>query len=338
MGTSILMVGHNFVDGEGLGCMFGSSKVKARFISYSQIECYTPSAASAGGVTASVTLDGVDYIDIGEPFVYTESISLDSLSPVEGSSTGGTTIVVSGSNFRFSADLSCRFDDYVIPATFVDTNTVTCLSPAMNDLTSSSVFITVSNNGADYPASSLPFTYTSSPSITSLTPFRGSANGGTAVTVTGANFKSDMTCKFNDMKVAANFLSSSSIVCVSPAPVSKIDQTMSFEVSSSQGDGDFTSSGQTFAYVTEFHVTGVSPSSGPKSGGTKVVVSGYNFADGDNLKCKFDTTVVSAVFLSSTSASCDTPPSSIGLQKTRSGRKDLSPRRGELRREMRQVC
>lgn len=56
--------------------------------------------------------------------------------------------------------------------------------------------------------------------------------------------------------------------------------------------------------------SGVSPLSAPTSGGTQVVITGTGFgsSSSNNIKCAFDSTVVSATWISSTQVSCIVPP------------------------------
>ena len=42
---------------------------------------------------------------------------------------GNTTIEVSGVNFANTSHLSCKFDDVVVPAKYINSSTIQCLSP-----------------------------------------------------------------------------------------------------------------------------------------------------------------------------------------------------------------
>ena len=134
---------------------------------------------------------------------FTRPVTLDSLAPRSGPTSGGTTIVVSGTSFLGTAGLLCAFrpaasaspnDDVVTEGTWISSTRLSCRSPPASAMgldladgdTSGRVALRVSANGRDVSESHvIYFTYYLAPSVTGLTPLLGPATGGTAITITG---------------------------------------------------------------------------------------------------------------------------------------------------------
>jgi len=71
-----------------------------------------------------------------------------------GPSDGGSTITVTGNGFLTTP--FCQFDGSNTLGTSVSSTTVQCITPSH---TAASVFVSVSNNGVDYPTSSVLYTF-----------------------------------------------------------------------------------------------------------------------------------------------------------------------------------
>jgi hypothetical protein len=119
----------------------------------------------------------------------------------------------------------------------------------------------------------------SPPTVTKLKPAKGSVGGGTTVIISGTNLTGATAVRFGSVNArsfsVATIKGVLSIVAVSPAePAGKVDVT----VTTSGGGTSAITSHDRFAFVPT--VEGVSPNSGPASGGSTVVVSGTGFAPG----------------------------------------------------------
>jgi hypothetical protein len=115
------------------------------------------------------------------------------------------------------------------------------------------------------------------PTVTSVSPGAGLAEGGTSVTITGTNFTGATAVKFG-ATAAASFkvTSATSITAVSPAGSGTVDVTVTTPEGTSA-----TSSADRFSYVPKGPpptVTKVSPASGPVAGGTPVTITGTNYS------------------------------------------------------------
>jgi hypothetical protein len=132
------------------------------------------------------------------------------------------------------------------------------------------------------------------PAVTKVAPAKGPAAGGTTVTITGSNLTGATAVSFAG-GAATSFAvrSATQIVAISPAGTG------------GTADVTVTTPAGTSASVLADHfkytpaVTGVSPSSGPTSGGTTVTITGSGFALGSATVFKFGATKATGVSCSS---------------------------------------
>jgi hypothetical protein len=133
------------------------------------------------------------------------------------------------------------------------------------------------------------------PTVSKLVPKTGPAAGGTTVTIKGTGFTGTTAVEFgaaNAAKFTVN--SSTSITAVSPAgSAGVVDVTVTTPSGTS---GIVTADHFTFGAPT---VSGLSPTSGSKVGGTSVTVTGTGFAAGAKTAFKFGGVVASSVNCSS---------------------------------------
>ena len=123
---------------------------------------------------------------------------------------------------------------------------------------------------------SLVFGIPPTPSVISLSPRSGPLTGGTPVTITGTNFSTAAKVDFGTTSATGVTVhSSTSITATSPAGAAgTVDVTVT-----TSGGISATSPDDHFAYLPPPVVDGVSPASGPESGGNPVVIDGGPFTD-----------------------------------------------------------
>lgn len=147
-----------------------------------------------------------------------------SISPMSGSTAGGTRVTISGSNLsgvsavKFGSASASSFK--ALSATSVE-----AASPAGSGV----VDVTVTTGGGTSPAGEKDrFTYVAPPTVTALNPSLGYTIGGTPVTITGTNLSAVGAVRFG-ANAAKSFrvVSSSQIEAVSPAgPAGTVDVTV----------------------------------------------------------------------------------------------------------------
>ena len=108
-------VGNGLVTVTGAGfygptvyCRFGVSVVSSTPASSTHVVCTTP-AAAAGSVAVEMSNNNQDFTADNVQYLYLVDMSLSSMVPASGPVTGGTPVVLYGSNVPNSVTLTCRF-------------------------------------------------------------------------------------------------------------------------------------------------------------------------------------------------------------------------------------
>ncbi len=202
--------------------------------------------------------------------------TVTSVSPATGSADGGTTVYIYGANF--TSDSTVYFGSRAASSVVVSSSSViVAVSPYGTAGTTVQVSVTTSA-GTSANTSADDFTYKTNtiPTITSISPATGSAEGGTTVYIYGANFTSDSTVYFGSRAASSVVVSSSSVI-VAVSPYGTAGTTVQVSVTTSAGTSANTSADD-FTYKTSVPtVTSVSPDSGEE--GDSIYIYGTNFDD-----------------------------------------------------------
>ncbi|MEU9287903.1 IPT/TIG domain-containing protein [Streptomyces sp. NPDC048275] len=192
---------------------------------------------------------------------------VSSVSPNQGPPSGGTTVVVTGTDF--TAVATVRFGFTPASSFTVNSSTqITAVTPSGSGTVNVNV---ITSQGTS--TQSVPFTYATAPTLSGLSPNQGPVSGGTTVTLTGTGFTNVTAVRFGGVAATSFTVNSGTqITAVSPARAAgPADVT----VTASSG----TSNALTFTYVAAPSVTGLSPNQGPVSGGTTVTLTGTGFTN-----------------------------------------------------------
>jgi Tfp pilus assembly protein PilV len=199
--------------------------------------------------------------------------SVTSISPNHGPAGGGTSVTISGSGF--TGVQSVTFGSVAASSYSVaNGTTITAVSPAGTGV----VDVTVTTSAGTSPTNPLDqFTY--APTVTGIAPSTGGAVGGTTVTITGTGFIGASGVYFGATAASSySVVSASSITAVSPSGAAgTVDITATTAAGTSA-----TSGADKFTYGTT--VSGISPNSGPDSGGTVVNLLGSGFTGATSVK------------------------------------------------------
>lgn len=267
-GTSVTINGTGFTGTTSVS--FGGTG--ASFIVNSDISITATSPAHAAG-TVDVTVTtpgGTSATSSADEFTYLPAPTVTNVSPNVGPTAGGTNVTITGTNFTGATDVSFGGTS----ASFIvnlDT-TITATSPAH---VAGTVDVTVTTPGGTSAISSADhFTYFTPPTISNVSPNAGPTAGGTSVTITGNGFTGTTAVTFGATPAASYIINSdNSITATSPAHVAgTVDITVTNPVATSP-----TTPADQFTYFLVPTVTGISPTSGPSTGGTSVTISGTNF-------------------------------------------------------------
>jgi hypothetical protein len=120
------------------------------------------------------------------------------------------------------------------------------------------------------------FSIVQAPTVTGLSPTRGSTTGGTSVVITGTNFSGVMGVSFGGAS-ATSFLVNSPTQITATTPTHAAG-TVEVVVTSDGGSSATAGTANDFTYVTPPPtVTSLNPATGSNAGGTTVTITGTNF-------------------------------------------------------------
>ncbi len=205
-GTKVTLTGTNLQNATGVS--FGGTSVKIGSDSSTQITVTSP----AGKGTVNVTVTTKGGTSGAAQFTYTVSApTLTGISPASGSTAGGTTVTLTGTNLSGATGVSFGGTGAAIGS---DSSTqITVTSPAG---TAGTVNVTVTTPGGTSGA--VHFTYAvPAPTLTGISPASGPAAGGTTVTISGTNLENATGVSFGGTSVKIGSDSSTQITVTSPA-------------------------------------------------------------------------------------------------------------------------
>lgn len=298
-GTSVTITGTNFAVGATV--TFGpSAATNVAVVSSTSITATTP-AGSAGVVTVTVTVNGQSG-SLVNGFTYIASPTVIAVNPNTGSTSGGTSVTITGTNFASGATVAFGANA-ATNVIVVNSTSITAITPAGG---AGPVTVTVTNPGSLSGSLTNGFTYAVIPTISSVSPNTGPIAGGTSVTITGTNFSSGATVTFGSAS-ASNVVvvSSTSITATTPAGNAG---AVTVTVTLNGQSGSLTNG---FTYVGPPTVTAVNPNSGSTAGGTSVTISGTNFAAGASVTFG-GTAATNVAVVNSTSITATTPAGPAG--------------------------
>ncbi|MBF6296968.1 IPT/TIG domain-containing protein [Nocardia amamiensis] len=256
-GNSVVISGSGFTGPTTV--RFGTTATTFTMDSPSQITAIAP----PGTGTVQVTVSNAGGTSNGFPYTYAQVPSLTSLTPTGGPAAGGTPVILTGSGLSGATAVSFG----ATPAasfTVVSDTQVTAVAPPG----AGTVQVTVTTPSGS--SNGLPFTYVGVPVIASISPSTGPVTGGVLVTLTGTGFTGATAVNFG--ATPATFyavLSDTLIVAIAPPGTGTVPVT----VTTAAG----TSAGVSFTYVPAPTLTSISPTSGPVTGGTTVILTGTGF-------------------------------------------------------------
>ncbi|MFJ9915100.1 IPT/TIG domain-containing protein [Actinacidiphila glaucinigra] len=258
-GNTVILTGNGFT---GITAVrFGANPALGYTVnSATQITAVAPAGSGAVAVTVTApggTSNAVTYTYLVQPV-------LVSLSPTQGPASGGTTVVLTGSGFGGAS--AVRFGSTAATSFTVNSATqITAVAPAG----SGAVAVTVTAPGGT--SNAVTYTYLVQPVLVSLSPTQGPASGGTTVVLTGSGFGGASDVRFGSTAATSFTVNSATqITAVAPAGSGAVAVTVT------------TPGGTTgpvyFFYLSAPFLISVSPSGGPASGGTTVILTGTDLS------------------------------------------------------------
>ncbi|MET3967203.1 capsular polysaccharide biosynthesis protein [Bradyrhizobium sp. S3.9.1] len=311
-GTSVVITGTNFTGTTGAaGVKFGATNATGYTVnSNTQITATAP-AGSAGTVDVTVTNGSTSPTSAADQFTYVAAPTVTSISPTSGPTGGGTSVIITGTNFSTTTGAAgVKFGANNAASYTVNSNTqITATAPAG----AGTVDVTVTTvGGTSATTASDQFTYVGAPTVTSISPTSGPGSGGTTVTITGTNFTGATAVVFGAAAATGVTVNSATqITATSPAGTSTIDIRVT-----TAGGTSATSAADQFTYIAAPTVTSISPTAGPAAGGTSVTITGTNFT-GVTAVTFGGTAAAGFTFNSATSITATSPAGAAGAVDVR---------------------
>lgn len=276
-------------------CRFRDTIVEAYDITETTFACKSPSFSDDVKVKLSISLNGLDFSTFGREFVYDNNVTFTSISPNHGTSSGGTDIYISGTEFKPYTNIMCKLGTLIVAADYISDESILCTSLAH---TKETINLKVTFNGQDY-YDVFDYTYRDPEIITSISPNIGPTSGGTRILVTSNLFSTSTAyCRFGNTYKTDVYLKDGNNHCNLP-PLSVIS-TDTFELYISSNDHDYESS-HTFTYYPEIALTSITPrfiSNENKS--RSFTILGNNFLDTGTVKVKVLSNLYPASYISKT--------------------------------------
>ena len=305
-GTAVTITGTNFGAGATVS-LGGRAATGVTVVNSSTITAATP-AQAAGTVSITVTNTDGQSGAITAGFTYVlPAPSVTSVTPLSGPTTGGTAITITGTNFVAGATVTLGGNAAAAVAVVSGTK-IKATTPAG---AAGAVSVKVTNSDGQSASLANAFTYSvpnPAPTVSSVSPTTGPTSGGTAVTITGANFATGSTVAFGaNAATAVIVVNSTTIMATTPAHAAG---AVSVKVTNTDGQSATLANG--FTYIAPAPtVTSASPNTGSTGGGTAVTITGTNFVAGATVTLG-STSATAVTVVNATTITATTPAGAAG--------------------------
>ncbi|CAG2205079.1 unnamed protein product [Mytilus edulis] len=199
----------------------------------------------------------------------TSSAVISSLSPSQGSTNGGTELIIDGNGF-VDGSTSVTVDGTACDLVEVALSYIKCKTKSH---ATGSVDVVVTSNGQTYGNESFEYSSSATPTISSVSPIQGSQ--GTTITITGTNFgagSGDNTVTTGGVPCTVTSDGATEIQCtagaVSIGSVPVLVDVKNSGLSNNDVNFEF-----------ELTITAINKNSGSSSGGQTVTITGSGFDD-----------------------------------------------------------
>ena len=273
---------------------FGNIKAKkVVYIDYGTLKVITPPNTPGKVKVTVVNYDaGLGYLDNGYTYVQSKP-QIKEVIPPKFNKSGGTYGIISGIDFAVPIYDN---DKLVVPGSsvYVDGNkvldvkvvntTMIKFTAPSSDKVGIKELKVVNPDGGTALYKIEYVSPNSQPIINTVSPDKGSINGGTYVTLKGKDFREKIKVYFDayEAKVVSN--TNDTIIVITPAgdPDKDLDRLIDITVYNIDDGGSYTLKG-TFTYIsTESNpkITAITPDTGSTKGGQQVTITGDDFRQG----------------------------------------------------------
>lgn len=215
-GNIVYVDGSNFV-GNTSKVFIGNKEAASTYVSSTRLRVTIPAGDSAGKVDVKVVNDTNEAV-LSEGYEYTLPvilpITITSLSPNTGLTSGGTITYIDGTNFKSGAMVT--IGSTMVSSTFVSSTRIKVTIPAATAV--GKVDVTATNMDGGTGTLVEGFEYIAvTPTITSLSPSTANRAGGDIIYVDGTNFDNTAVVTVNGVSAAVTFVNDGRLKVTIPA-------------------------------------------------------------------------------------------------------------------------
>ncbi len=304
-GTGVTLSGTGF-SSSGNAVVIGGVSATPSAESSTSITFTTP-AHAAGSVDIVVTTADGQSVTSTNAYTYVAAPTTTSVTPNSGPTAGGTSVVIQGTAFTGATAVSFGGS----PATGVVVNSATQITAVSPAGSAGTVSVSVTTPGGTGTLSNA-FVYVAAPTITSVSPAAGPTAGGTSVTVTGTNLSSATGVAFGGVAGTITANTATSITVTAPAGAGVVDVAVTTA-------GGVATAVSGYAYAAAPTISGVSPNTGPETGGTTVTLTGTNLTNASAVTFGGNAATITANTATSITATVPAGAGSVGVAVTTAG-------------------
>lgn len=270
-GTTVVVSGSGFFQVNSV-TLNGTSVTSFVVDSLTQITCVTASKVLADGETGDIVVTSPYTSDtLVGAWTYWPAMTVVSLDVSNGPTTGGTTVIVTGTGFY--AVTSVTFNNIAVASYTVDSPTQITAVTGIGGLNGTGNVVV--NSIYTSATKSSAWTYWQPMAVTTLSVSNGPRAGGTSVVVTGSGFFSVTSVTFNGVAVASYTVNSlTQITVVTGAKVSSNGDVGNVVVTSTYTSGTGTN---LWTYYPPMSIASIDVPNGITTGGATVVITGAGF-------------------------------------------------------------
>lgn len=263
-------------------------------VSSTQLTC-TPSASTAGTVTATVTNFDGQVGSLSSAYSYVGAYTLTSISPTAGALGGATAVTITGNGFTSGASVTIG-NAACSPVNVANSTSLSCTTSTH---AAGAVDVVVKDIYNQSTTLSSAYTYQAAPSVSAISPTAGALGGGTSVTITGSYFLSGALVSIGGSVCSSPLVSSGSISCTTTAHSAQVSSVVVTNADNQLGTGT-----NLYTYQAAPTVSSISPTGGSTSGNVAVTITGTGFLTGATVA--IGTSSCSVTSVSSTQINCTT--------------------------------
>ena len=285
-GTEITLTGENFIASildEHLKVTIAGIQVDTGSVTSSEIKFIAPDFKLFGDVPVIVI--NPDRQEDKTTFTYIPRPTVQSISTVSGSLSGGTKITIKGSGFVEQIDkqrIQVKFGDSAVPdedVKFISSSELKVTTPKNPTPDTVDIIVTNPDGQSSKKSSDATFTYNPFPKINKISPSSGKLDGGTEITITGEQFIPKISGEDREHTVTIGGIPATSVLFVSAQElrVNTPARNEAGDVLVVVTNPDGQPAEDTFTYNPPPTITDISPPSGKLDGGTKIAITGTEF-------------------------------------------------------------